>query len=154
MVVRDRRGRGEVASVDSATKWGSSCRILMLVSGGCSGKSCSSCIQNSAKKEISRRANCQVFAPAVLEIRRAPQETGFFAPVVFYSRRAPCGRYVWRSFLSVLLDRRPCPAKLLNSLSINLLKSLCACSPCFISRRAKSNTPGAKTALREILLLL
>jgi hypothetical protein len=40
------------------------------------------------------------------------------------------------------------------SLSINPPKSLCACSPCFISRRAKLNTSGAKTALREILLLL
>jgi hypothetical protein len=48
-------------------------------------------IRNSAEKGISRRANCQVFAPAVFEIRRAPQETGFFAPAVFYSRRAPCG---------------------------------------------------------------
>jgi hypothetical protein len=47
-------------------------------------------------------------------------------------------------FLSVLLDRQPCTTKLLNSLSINPPKTLCACSPCFISRRAKSNTAGAK----------
>jgi hypothetical protein len=50
----------------------------MLVGGGCSAESCSGGIRNSAEKGISRGANCQVFAPAVLEIRRAPQETGFF----------------------------------------------------------------------------
>jgi hypothetical protein len=31
------------------------------------------------------------FALAVFEICRAPQETVFFAPAVFYSRRAPRG---------------------------------------------------------------
>jgi hypothetical protein len=102
-VVRDLRRREEVAPTDSATKWGSSCKILKLVGAGCSGERCSSSIRNSAEKGISRRANCQVFAPAV-----------------FYSPRAPCGCYVWRIFLSVLLDRRRCTAKLLNSLSINL----------------------------------
>jgi hypothetical protein len=34
---------------------------------------CSGGIQNSAEKGISRGANCQVFAPAVFEIRRAPR---------------------------------------------------------------------------------
>jgi hypothetical protein len=47
-------------------------RLLMLVGGGCSGG-----IRNSAEKGISWRGNCQVFAPAVFEIRRAPQETVF-----------------------------------------------------------------------------
>jgi hypothetical protein len=94
------------------------------------------------------------FSPAVFKICRAPHETGFFYPAVFYSCRAPCGCYVWRIFLSVLLHRQPCTAKLLNSLSINPPKSLCACSQCFISRRAKSITPVAKTALREIFLRL
>jgi hypothetical protein len=56
----------------------------MLVGGGCSAESCSGGIRNSAEKGIFRGANCQVFAPAVFEIRRAPQETGFFAPAVFY----------------------------------------------------------------------
>jgi hypothetical protein len=58
----------------------------MLVGGGCSGESCSGGIWNYAEKEISRKVNCQAFAPAVFEIRRAPQETGFSALVVFYSR--------------------------------------------------------------------
>jgi hypothetical protein len=58
----------------------------------CSGESCSGGIRISAEKGISRIANCLVFAPAVFEIRRAPQETSFFlAPAVFYSRRAPRG---------------------------------------------------------------
>jgi hypothetical protein len=126
----------------------------MLIGGGCSEESCSSGIWNSAEKGISWRANCQVFAKAVFEICRAPHETVFFAPVVFYSRRAPCGCYVWHIFLSVLLDRQPCTAKLLNSLSINPPKSLCDCSPCFISSRTKSNIAGETTGLREILLLL
>jgi hypothetical protein len=50
----------------------------MLVGGGCSAESCSGGIRNSAEKGISRGATCQFFAPAVFEIRRAPQETGFF----------------------------------------------------------------------------
>jgi hypothetical protein len=62
----------------------------MLVGGGCSGESYSGGIRNSAEKGIFQRANCQVFALEVFEIRRALQETGFFAPEVFYSRRAPC----------------------------------------------------------------
>jgi hypothetical protein len=37
------------------------------LSGFCSGG-----IRNSAEKGISRGANCQVFAPVVFEIRRAP----------------------------------------------------------------------------------
>jgi hypothetical protein len=41
VVVRDRRRRGEVALVDSATNCGSSCGVLMLVGGGCSRESCS-----------------------------------------------------------------------------------------------------------------
>jgi hypothetical protein len=45
----------------------------MLVGGGCSAESCSGGIRNSAEKEISVGANCQVFAPAVFEIRRAPR---------------------------------------------------------------------------------
>jgi hypothetical protein len=99
MVVRDRRRRGEVALVGSATKLGSSCGILMLVGGGCSWESCSGGIRNSAEKGISRRANCQVFAQAVFEIHRAPQETVFL--LCRYSIHVPC------------------TAKLLNSLSIN-----------------------------------
>jgi hypothetical protein len=122
----------------------------MLVGGGCSAESSSGGIWNSAEKGISWGANCQVFAPTVFEIRRAPQETGFFAPAVFYSCRAPCGCYVWSIFLSVLLDRQLCTAKLLNSLSINPPKSFCACSQCFISCRAKSNTAVAKNALRKV----
>jgi hypothetical protein len=50
---------------------------IMLVGGGHSAESCSGGIRNSAERGISRGANCQVFAPAVFEIRRAPQETGF-----------------------------------------------------------------------------
>jgi hypothetical protein len=38
------------------------------LSGFCSGGN-----RNSAEKGISRGANCQVFAPAVFEIRRAPR---------------------------------------------------------------------------------
>jgi hypothetical protein len=44
----------------------------MLVGGGCSAENCSGSIQNSAEKGISRGANCQVFAPVVFDIRRAP----------------------------------------------------------------------------------
>jgi hypothetical protein len=44
----------------------------MLVRGGCSAESCSGGIRNSAEKGISRGANCQVFALAVFEMRRAP----------------------------------------------------------------------------------
>jgi hypothetical protein len=50
----------------------------MLVGGGCSGKSCSVSIRNSAEKGISQRENCQVFVPELFEIRRAPQEIRFF----------------------------------------------------------------------------
>jgi hypothetical protein len=75
------------------------------------------------RKGISWRAKCQVFAPAVFNIHRAPQESVFFGPAVFYSRRTPCGCCVWRIFISVLLDRGLCTAKLLNSLSINPPKS-------------------------------
>jgi hypothetical protein len=45
----------------------------MLVGGGCSAESCSGGIRNSAEQGISRGANCQVFAPAAFEIRRAPR---------------------------------------------------------------------------------
>jgi hypothetical protein len=45
----------------------------MLVGGECSAESCSGGIRNSAEKGISRGANCQVFALAVFEIRRAPR---------------------------------------------------------------------------------
>jgi hypothetical protein len=45
----------------------------MLIGGGCSAESCSGGIRNSAEKGISRGANCQVFAPAVFEIRRTPR---------------------------------------------------------------------------------
>jgi hypothetical protein len=44
----------------------------MLVGGGCSAQTISGGILNSAEKGISRGANCQVFAPAVFEICRAP----------------------------------------------------------------------------------
>jgi hypothetical protein len=84
VVVRDCRRRGEVAP-------GSFCGVLLLFGGGCSGESCSEGIQIFAEKGISQRANCLVFALAVFEIRRAPQETSFFAPAVFFSRRAPRG---------------------------------------------------------------
>jgi hypothetical protein len=72
LVIRDRRRRGEVAPAGSATKSGSSCKILMLVGGGCSAESCSGSIWNSAEKGISQGANCRVFALGVFEIRRAP----------------------------------------------------------------------------------
>jgi hypothetical protein len=39
------------------------------------------------------------FAPAVFEIRSARHETGFFAPAVFYSRRAPRGCSALREIL-------------------------------------------------------
>jgi hypothetical protein len=45
----------------------------MFVGGGCSVESCSGGILNFAEKRISRGANCQVFALAVFEIRRAPR---------------------------------------------------------------------------------
>jgi hypothetical protein len=53
----------------------------MLVGGGCSAESCSGGIRNSTEKGISRGANCQVFAPAVFKIRRAPRVFAHF-PVV------------------------------------------------------------------------
>jgi hypothetical protein len=71
----------------------------MLVGGGCSAESCSGVIRNSAEKGISRGANCQVFAPAVFEIRRALKEIGFFAPAVIYSRRALHGCSALREIL-------------------------------------------------------
>jgi hypothetical protein len=73
VVVRDRRRRGEVATAGSTTKLGFSCGILMLVGGGCSAERCSGGIRNSPEKGISQGANCQVFALAVLKIRRAPR---------------------------------------------------------------------------------
>jgi hypothetical protein len=39
------------------------------------------------------------FARAVFEIRRAPQDTGFFAPAVFYSRTGPGGCSALREIL-------------------------------------------------------
>jgi hypothetical protein len=45
----------------------------MLVVGECSAECCASGIRNSTEKGISRGANCQVFAPLVFEIRRAPR---------------------------------------------------------------------------------
>jgi hypothetical protein len=53
-------------------KRGSSCGILLLFGGGCSGENCSGDIRISVERGISRRANCLVFAPAVFKIRRAP----------------------------------------------------------------------------------
>jgi hypothetical protein len=44
---------------------------------GVPGENCSSSIQISAVGRNSQRASCLVFAPAVFETRRAPQETGF-----------------------------------------------------------------------------
>jgi hypothetical protein len=77
-----------------------------------------------------RGANCQVFAPALFEIRRAPR--------VFL--------YCFAHFPVVMV--RVATQLILYT----LLKIRQIYSPCFISRRAKSNTAGAKTALREILL--
>jgi hypothetical protein len=98
----------------------------MLVGGGCSAESCSGGIRNSAEKGISWEANCQVFAPAVFEIGRAPR-------VFLY----PFAHFPVVTFRAA-----------------TLLKIRQIYSPFFISRRAKSNTAGAKTALREILLHL
>jgi hypothetical protein len=56
---------------------GCSCGVLLLFGGGCLGENYSGGIQISAERGISQIANCLVFAPAVFEIRRAPQETGF-----------------------------------------------------------------------------
>jgi hypothetical protein len=44
----------------------------MLVGGECSAESGSSGIRNSAEKGISQGANCQIFAPAIFKIHRAP----------------------------------------------------------------------------------
>jgi hypothetical protein len=129
----------------------------MLIGGGCSAESCSGGIRNSAEKGISRGANCQVFAPAVFEIHRAPLETGFVLlqrysihaeqspPTPMWLLNSCC--FLWCIFLSVMLMYRKT-----FELSINPPKSLYACSPGFITCRAKSNTTGSKTALREILL--
>jgi hypothetical protein len=97
----------------------------MLFGGGCSAESCSGSIRNSVEKGISRGANCQVFALVVFEIRRAPRLAHF--PVVMVR-------------VATLL------------IYCTLLKIRQIYSPFFISRRAKSNTTGAKTALQEILL--
>jgi hypothetical protein len=43
----------------------------MLIGGEFSAESCFGGIRNSAENGISRGANCQVFPPAVFEIRRA-----------------------------------------------------------------------------------
>jgi hypothetical protein len=61
---------GEAALAGSATKWGSSGGILMLVGGGCSAESCSGGIRNSAEKGISRGANCHVLLWRYSELRR------------------------------------------------------------------------------------
>jgi hypothetical protein len=45
----------------------------MHVGGGCSAESGSGGIRNSVEKGISGSANCQIFAPAVFKIRRAPR---------------------------------------------------------------------------------
>jgi hypothetical protein len=99
----------------------------MLIRGGCSAESCSGRIQNSTEKGISRG---KVFALAVLEIRRAPH--------VFF--------YCFAHFPVVMVR--------VATLLIYLTKNPPNYSPCCISRRAKLNTAGAKTALREILLHL
>jgi hypothetical protein len=57
---------------------GSSCGVQLLFGGGCSGENCSDSIQISTERGASRRAHCLVIAPAIFEIRRAPQEPGFF----------------------------------------------------------------------------
>jgi hypothetical protein len=79
------------------------------------------------RTEFSREQTVWVLLWLYSKIHRAPQETSFFAPAVFYSRRAPRG----------------------------VLISCFGCASCahFISWRAKSNTAGVKTALQEILLL-
>jgi hypothetical protein len=81
VMVRDRRRRGEVAPAGSITKWGSSCGILMLVRGGCSGESCSGVIRNSAEKGISWWANCQVL------LRRYSKYAEHLRKPVFLLRR-------------------------------------------------------------------
>jgi hypothetical protein len=84
----------------------------MLVGGGCFGESCSGGIWNSAEKGISGRANCQVFALPVFEIHKALQKTVFFwLRQYFIHAKHHLGahqllfHYVWRIFLSVMLDR-------------------------------------------------
>jgi hypothetical protein len=63
----------------------------MLVGGGCSAESYSSGIRNFAEKGISQGANCQVFAPAVFAICRAPLETSFvlLQRYLIYAEQSP-----------------------------------------------------------------
>jgi hypothetical protein len=103
--------------------------------------------------------NCQVFAPAVFEIRRAPLETGFVllrrylihaeqSPPPMWLLNSCC--FLWCIFLSVMLDRRPCTAQLQTfELQVNLPKSLYACSWGFITPRAKSNIARTKLLCRK-----
>jgi hypothetical protein len=93
----------------------------MLVGGGCSAESCSNGIWNSAEKGISRGANCQVFAPAVFEIRKAPR--------VFL--------YHFAHFPVVMVR------------VATLLKIRQIYSPCFISREQNQILPEQKVLLRK-----
>jgi hypothetical protein len=117
---------------------------------GVPGESCSGGIWNSVEKGISQRANCQVFAPAVFELGKAPQKTNFLFRRYSIHAEHHVGvdqllfLYVWRIFLSVMLDRLPCTAKLLNSFSINPLKFLCACSPCLFPAEENGIPPQQK----------
>jgi hypothetical protein len=127
----------------------------MLVGGGCSAESCSDGIRNSAEKGISRVGNCQVFALAVFEIRRAPLETGFVLlwRYSIHSEQSPHPRVAVEQLLFPLAHFSTSHAgqaivyRKTFELSINPPKPLYACSPGFITRRAKSNTARAKTAL-------
>jgi hypothetical protein len=100
----------------------------MLVGGGCSTESCSGGLRNSAEKGISRGANCQVFAPVVFEIRRAP---GVF---LYHFAHFPVVM-VRVATLPIYLSKNP----------PNLL-------PVFYFPQSKIEYRRAKTALREILL--
>jgi hypothetical protein len=91
---------------------------------GCSRESCSLTVQISAERGISWRATCLVFALVVLNRSAEHLRKPFFL-LQRYSRDTQCTTWVLIS----------------------------CCLAHFISRRAKLNTAGAKTALREILLL-
>jgi hypothetical protein len=122
-------------------KVGSSCGVLMLVGGGCSGESCSGRIRNFTEKGTSEHLRKPVFLHRWYSIHAEHQ--------VGVDQLLFC--YVWHIFLSVMLDRRPCITKLLNSLSLNPPKSLLSV---FYFPQSKIKYRRSKSALREILLLL
>jgi hypothetical protein len=68
VVVRDCRRRGEVAPAE----------FYCSLEENVPGRTAPAIFRFPLRGEIPREHNCLVFAPAVFEIRRAPQETGFF----------------------------------------------------------------------------